>query len=307
MTTDPFATLPPVLARDRWGRPMIVPPEGGKPVPYTRCTTFVSALEDTYNLSKWQQRQVAMGLAARPDLVEAVAERREDKRALDDIVNQAHEAAASSASAEMGTAIHACTEDMDRGGNMADVPSMYREDVAAYLDVTAGMTHEHIEQFMVMDALKIGGTPDRVTVLPDGRRVILDLKTGRVDFGMGKIAQQLAVYSRSLVYDIAKCERRPLDVDQSVGIVVHLPAGTGTAALLEVDLNAGWEAVQLAAQVRAWRARKNLAREYVNPLAGMTPVDDALPDDIDTLRQMWTVSDDATRARIQAKVEEMSA
>jgi len=277
MTTDPFADLGPVLERDRYGRPMVTPPDGGKKIAYTRCTTFVSALEDTFNLSKWQQRQVAIGLSMRPDLVGLAAGARHDKKALSDICEQAHQAAASSAAANTGTAIHAATEVVDRGGNMSEVAEQYRDDVAAYLTATAGMSHPHIEQFMVLDSLKIGGTPDRVTVLPDGRKVILDLKTGSVDWGMGKIAQQLAVYSRSLVYDIETGMRHPLEVDQNIGIVAHLPAGSGQCRLIEVDIAAGWEAVQLSAQVRAWRARKNLARDYTNPVAGMAPVDDLAP------------------------------
>ena len=44
------------VQRDRWGRPLITPPRGGKPVPYTRCTTYVDVLESTWNLMAWKQR-----------------------------------------------------------------------------------------------------------------------------------------------------------------------------------------------------------------------------------------------------------
>ena len=87
------------VSRDRWGRPLITPPEGGKAVPYVRVTTLAGTLEDTYNLGKWQQRQVAMGIAARPDLVALVSAARGDKGALNAVCEQAHEAAASSAAA----------------------------------------------------------------------------------------------------------------------------------------------------------------------------------------------------------------
>ncbi|MGK3946754.1 hypothetical protein ABK046_51375, partial [Streptomyces caeruleatus] len=72
-TTDPFAELGPQLERDRYGRPLVVPADGGKKVAYTRCTTFVGAAEDTFPLSQWQQRQVAVGLSKRPDLVSLAA------------------------------------------------------------------------------------------------------------------------------------------------------------------------------------------------------------------------------------------
>ena len=40
------------IPRDHWNRPLVVPPGGGNPVPYTRCTTFIDPLEDQYNLTQ---------------------------------------------------------------------------------------------------------------------------------------------------------------------------------------------------------------------------------------------------------------
>src|SRR5215831_14489249 len=105
-TTDTFDPIPPAIRRDRWLRPLVVPPGGGKPVPYTRCTTYVSALEDTYNLSRWQQRMVAIGLAERQDLLLAVAAHRDDKAHLNELCEKALEAAKGSAPATTGTALH---------------------------------------------------------------------------------------------------------------------------------------------------------------------------------------------------------
>ncbi len=107
----PAATIP----RDRWNRPLIVPPGGGKPTAYTRCTTFVDCLEDKYNLQRWQLRQCAIGLADRPDLLLSVSAHRDDKHALNSITEKAMEAAQSSARSTMGTATHALGERVDRG------------------------------------------------------------------------------------------------------------------------------------------------------------------------------------------------
>jgi hypothetical protein len=89
--------------RDRWGRPLITPAGGGKPVAYTRATTLAKTLEDEASLANWKMRQVAVGLARRPDLV-ALASTTDDKRRLDDITQQALDAAASSARANVGLA-----------------------------------------------------------------------------------------------------------------------------------------------------------------------------------------------------------
>ena len=64
MTTTPEwenAEIP----RDRWGRPLIVPENGGDRIPYRRCTTFVGCLDDQTGLSKWLNRRVAFGVAHR--------------------------------------------------------------------------------------------------------------------------------------------------------------------------------------------------------------------------------------------------
>lgn len=250
---DIFAA--PEIPRDRYGRPLVAPPEGGKPVPYTRVTTFVGCLEDTTNLDKWKQRMVALGLASRPDLVLAVAAHRNDKTKLNKVVDEAREAAAASAAATTGTALHAFTEQLDRGEDIGVVPAAFQADLDAYVTTTAPLTPVHIEQFTVHDGLRVAGTPDRV-VEYEGGLYIADVKTGSIQWGMAKIAMQLAVYANSLLYDIASGERDSLNVDTRRALVTHLPAGTGRCELVWVDIAAGWQAVQVAAKVREHRAHK---------------------------------------------------
>jgi hypothetical protein len=258
---DSITTPAPEINRDRYGRPLVIPPQGGKPVAYMRCTTFASTLEDTYNLSLWQQRMVALGLVDRPDLQLAVAAHRDDKKRLNELCTEALDAAAARAGATTGTALHALTEQHDRGTlNITKVPAAYRPDIDAYIRATASLSVVQIETFGVIDEMKIAGTWDRI-VTYGGRNVIADLKTGSVDYGMLKIAIQLAVYSRCVAYDISTQQRHPLpDVDQDVALVIHLPAGTGTARLLEVDIAAGWDAVDCAKKARGWRAKNNFAK-----------------------------------------------
>lgn len=255
------------IPRDSWGRPKVVPPEGGKPVAYTRCTTYVGCLEDTYNLGKWMQRMTAKGLSMRPDLLLAVAATDlDDKAKLDRIVDDAREAAAASGAATIGTAIHSLTERIDRGQDVGVIPDAYKPDLAAYEKATEPLTALLIETFCVVDDLKIGGTPDRV-VEYGGRNYIADVKTGSIEYGIGKIAMQLAAYSRSVAYDHVSHARTPLPpIDQDRAIIIHLPAGTGTCQLVWVDIAAGWEGVQLATKVRGWRARKNLSTSLVADL-----------------------------------------
>lgn len=314
-TWDKFAEI----KRDRFGRPLVIPPDGGKPVAMTRMTTFVGALEDTYSLEKWKMRMTALGLAERKDLQLSVVAHRDDKSKLNEICDQAVEAAKASAAANTGTALHALTQQFDEGTlDLATVPDDYRPDVEAYRDVIAKAKAKvvAIEQFGVLDDLKVAGTWDRIYEI-GGRRYIGDLKTGSIEFGLGKIAMQLAGYSRCLAYDPATGERSALDVDQDQAIIVHLPAGMGKAFLYWVDIAAGWSAVQLAGQVRAWRARKDLAETFeyarvdqVPPTADTDPLlarIDSCPD-VHGLRLLWVenrgawsqVHTDAAAARKQA-------
>lgn len=261
------------IPRDRWSRPLITPPEGGKPVAYTRCTTFVKALGgDSNGLILWAQRLTALGLARRQDLRMAVATAgdgttKESKDALNKLVEQAKEAGGGSSAATTGTALHKATEMVDRGEDISHLPAEFQADLKAYRDATNGIRTVQIETFGVQDELKIGGTWDRISHY-QGRNYIADVKTGRVDdFTASSIAMQLAVYSRCKRYDPATGTRHDLpDVDQDKAIVINLPAGTGTAQLFWIDINAGWEAVQVAARARAWQTygkAKNLLEGFV--------------------------------------------
>lgn len=136
--TDVFDAPAKTVERDRYGRPLIVPVRGGKAKAYTRCTTFVDCLDDKFNLQQWQQRMVALGLASRPDLLLAVSAHAEDKNHLNRITGEARDAAAASAAATTGTAIHALTEKIDRGEELPPIPEAYRADLEAYRRETRG-------------------------------------------------------------------------------------------------------------------------------------------------------------------------
>lgn len=268
-----FANPAPEVNRDRFGRPLVVPPEGGKPVPYTRCTTFVDCVEDKHALGKWQQRMVARGLALRPDYLlhaQSLGEPTEQstKKQYDALCEKAIEAAKGSAAATTGTALHALTELIDRGQELPPLPPEVLADLEAYRRETAELKAIHIEQFCVLDPLQIGGTPDRV-VTYRGERYIADIKTGSIEYGALKIAMQLAVYARSHTYDVATGQRGRHDASTEKGIIIHLPAGQAKCELRWVDLRAGWEGVQIARRIR--EARKQKFTDLTAPLGEELP------------------------------------
>uniref|UniRef100_A0AAU8B1S0 PD-(D/E)XK endonuclease-like domain-containing protein n=1 Tax=Dulem virus 32 TaxID=3145750 RepID=A0AAU8B1S0_9CAUD len=278
MTATQSGLRPVEVQRDRWQRPLVIPPGGGKPVPYTRCTTYIDVLEDKYNLQKWMQRMVAVGLGTRQDLHLSVASMASDpegnKASLDRLCESAIEAAKASAKATIGTALHAYIERINRQEDPGLIPAQYQPHIDAYRQhvLPALGQPRAVERFCVHDGLQVGGTPDLITPLsgsvlatgiPDGGYVC-DLKTGpsTLKYGALKVAMQLAIYARSDFYNAETGQRRPHGAHKDKGIVIALDSDTAQVGLHWVDLEAGWEAVQIATEVRHWRKRKDLLSAF---------------------------------------------
>ena len=256
------------IPRDRWGRPLIIPPNGGEPIGYTRVSTLAKALDDLNNLMAWKARKTAEGLVRRPDLLTlvsgAIANGDPDtdwptKKALNAAVEQAMEAAGASKGASAGTGFHSLTEAIDRGNEPLFVPPADQPRLEAYRAATAGIKWLDIECFVVNDTVRSAGTFDRLGRLPDGRVVVADLKSGKseADYPFSTTVQ-IATYANGLRYDPETGDRSPLhdDLDTSTGVLIHLPP-SGGCKLYTLNLTLGWQAAQLAAQVRdvrSWKA-----------------------------------------------------
>lgn len=259
------ATQPrPEPKRDRWGRYLI----GGKP--YTRVTTFASSIDDRWNLEQWKCRMVAAGLIARPDLFAQAAANIDEKQKLNKLCDEAIEAAKGNAGANLGSALHSFTEQIDLGLTPT-VPAPWDADIAAYTAaLEANGVHidpRFVERIVVHHGLGVAGTFDRLpTVKGWPLPVIADLKTGNLDHAsaFGAIAVQLACYANAEeLYDPATDTTEPMpEVDKTRALVIHLPAGKATCTLYIVDIAAGWEAAQLCGAVREWRKRKDLTNPF---------------------------------------------
>lgn len=256
---------------------------------WTRATTLASTLADRYALERWGNRNVVLGIAARPDLYALAAScTPEDKDQLGAIVDQAQEAAKARSGANLGTALHRLTERIDRG-EILDVPGEWKPDIDAYCktlaDAHISILPEWIERVVINPAVEAAGTIDRMVYL-DGKFTIADLKTGAnaVDYGMGDIAVQLAIYANSTHawkgdadavprdqwgrYKLPHPQEDPdvyealPDINLDRALVIHLPVGEGACTLHEVDIKAGRQAIDLALAVRAWRKRDDLSTPY---------------------------------------------
>lgn len=254
MTTN-FAAPRTEITRDRWGRPLIEPIGGRKPVPYTRVSTLAKVLDDKTALTKWKQRMTALGIGLRPDLANLASVAKDDARKLDEVVEQAMAAAETTRAANIGTTLHALTEFLDRGEMPPNVPDAAWPDLTAYENATQGIEVLGSELFVVIDEIQCAGSFDRLVRLPDGRVMVADIKTGQHEPRYPHAATiQIAIYSRGHLYepDKGRIGHLPdLGVDQDHGLLIHLPAGTGTCDLYLLDLQVGWQLAQTATTVKA--------------------------------------------------------
>ena len=246
-----FAQLAQEIPRDRWGRPLITPVDGGKPIPYTRVSTLAKALDDKTALTDWKCRQIAIGLAARPDLVTKTKACGDDKRALKEVVQEALSAAQSDRAANVGTALHAFTEKIDAGATPENLVTMTDPlflDLVAYREATRGLGMEAAE-------LQAAGSFDRLVQVPGVGLIVADVKTGQhePDYPHG-VSQQIAIYAHSTLYDVEQgriASLADLGVRTDTGLLIHLPSEAGRCDLYLIDLTHGWDLAQAAVAVRA--------------------------------------------------------
>jgi len=167
------------------------------------------------------------GLVQRPDLLAQASTAIDDRTRMNKIANDCVEAAGAYSRANLGTALHAITEQIDLGLKPAILPGL-QADIDAYVAGIAAygikMHDEFIEVLLINDDLEYAGTADRIVTLMDGRLVIFDLKTGTdLSYSFGNIAVQLAMYANAdWMYNWKTGERTPMPaIDKTVGY--HLP------------------------------------------------------------------------------------
>lgn len=262
--------------RDRWGRPLIVPAGGGKPVAYSRVSSYGQTLENQFGLNKWKQRMVLLGAINRPDLMSLATAAKNEDRTLDGLVQQMMDAGGASRAANTGTAIHDVLAQVDAATlDVGSVADEFLAPVQAWQGLLDGLrwsaVPDMIEVTVVNDRFEAAGSLDNICCRLDGSMVVVDKKTGK-SIGKRPLAYmvQLAIYATSEIYDIATGERRPLGVDTRTAYIAHIPADGGEPAMYEVDVEEGLRLADLAFQVRQ-------AERSGEPLVRLTPTDMPLP------------------------------
>jgi hypothetical protein len=277
--------------KDRWGRYLVSSPDG-KQRGYTRVTTISSTTDDTNALKQWANRMVITGLVNRSDLLAQASTKLEDKGALNKIADEAITAGGGSSRANLGTALHSITEQVDLGNKPAILPGL-QADVNAYVAelkrCNIKILKEYIESVVINDTLEYAGTLDRIVEI-NGVKYIADLKTGTdLSYSWRSISIQLNAYAQAEhIYDWKTSTRQPMpDINREMGIVFHLPAGEARCELYWVDLTAGQEGLRLALDVRAWRKRNDIHQRFVEGQVVAMPVVEVSETPYLQLRKGW--------------------
>lgn len=258
------------VPRDRYGR-YLLPDAGGKNIGWTRATTFAATLAESYGLRVWEQRQVVWGLSRRPDLLSLATTivGPEDKKALGEIVEAAHEAGATKAKANRGTAIHAAIGAVEIGGRFEDVPAEFKPHVAAYFAevVAKGLTilPEYIERTGICPDFGVAGTFDNLVLCPDGKVRVLDKKTGNLDYAEIEFAVQLGLYAHfRALRNYATNQWEPMpEVATDYAIIAHIDPASGKTELERVNITLGWAWARTCAEVQDIRKTKHVITPYI--------------------------------------------
>lgn len=305
----------PETDRDGWGRYIVKDPRTGdfkrngrgKPMGFTRATTFGKTLLDQFGIHQWEMRSVIAGLALRPDLLRRAVglDVAEDKDALNELAMAAKDAAGGNQASSDGTEFHTVTEWLDSGRlDPEDVPEKYKPYAEQYLQqmALAGLTTrpEWIERVTFSDASgeDVAGTLDRIVLERNGQPVIADVKSGKgVDLGQREIAMQLKTYARGVntygLYNKATKQWEPWTgppVSEDYAIILHVPLVRPEGVhpycdVIRVDLRGvapyGIDtAMHAAAWTRGWRKERGFLSPYHAPEAvPQEPHPAALPAD----------------------------
>ena len=254
--------------RDRWGRYLIPHPETGKPTGFTRATTIAKTLEDPTNLTAWAKRMAAIGVAQKPSIAAGILAALDDRKRLNDLVEQAIEAAGGTERRELGTALHRIIELVDLGETTAEDNIMFADEINAYVAARDAwqLTSVHTELIVLNFPLGVAGTADRIYRDRDGQLVIGDLKTGGY-LSWLSFAMQMAIYATAThIYDpVTNSVTGAPPIRQDHALIVHLPAGENRCDIHPVSVPIGLDAVLMALEVRRLRKTDRADHVRINP------------------------------------------
>lgn len=233
--------------------------------------------EYTGGLEAWKVRQAMIGVAVSDHIRESVAAHYDEYEMLEQLAEEAMQAAGSHLAAHRGTTMHRIVDRLDKGENVVETP-LAKETIRRWRDAMSAaeleVVPEYTERFVVYPEWNVCGRFDRLMRRKsDGALVIVDLKTGEKALKYThSVAIQLALYAHApfLVGETTRQRKGkstaveseefiPMpEVDTTKGYALHMPA-EGDARVVPIKLEPAWEMVTNHLwQIYEWRKRDDL-------------------------------------------------
>lgn len=266
VSTDAFFSGPANTEPDvRNGRYYLTDPATGNPRSYTRASNMGHVIADQYGLSVWDRRQIVKGIASDPGVIAMLSASVDlDNARVDQVIERARLASASSTGADTGTAIHDVQLRVDRELPVPPDMESWALGYARALE-QHGLTPVLREVRVINNRLGVAGRVDAIYRDSTGALVLGDTKsTGRINLAAPEFAVQLACYATADWVELDGVWNRMGPIRQDYAIVLHTDRETGAIALYQVPLALGIYGVGLVEQVRAYRKMSFLA-PYVSP------------------------------------------
>jgi hypothetical protein len=280
-----------------------------------RCkgvTTVAKIPVDDYAITKYDRRQVAIGLALEPNLIENIAMDLENRDIIDSIVDDAKKVAKAHHKADRGSQMHRVLELILLGEDERLITEQQQRDrdlLLRTLDLYKLTPHDGlIEQFVVWPEQVVAGRFDAVLEKPDGRLWLVDLKSGpnAVKYPQST-AVQLALYARAPHVSLNaprhgdkqitdQWRTMPDKLDRQHARVLLVQPDAEIGELHRIDIQHGWAGAMKALEIVRWRKQHNNGRD----IATTEPADDPpreMPTwetlirdarGLDDLRLIWT-------------------
>lgn len=235
---------------------------------------------DSFTLEQWDRRQVAIGMAIDPNLVEKVAVDIENRENINKVVADAKKAAKAHLKADRGTQLHRVLELVLLDQEEKLLTAQQRNDAVTLkrtLDRYKLTPYDAlVEQFVAWPQYCVTGRFDAVLERPDGELILTDLKSGpnAVTYPQAT-AIQLALYARAphisdhinIFGDkstVTDWRTMPDRLDRHHGHVLLVEPDAEVGTLHEIDIEHGWAAAQLALQIVNWRKELNYGKNIAH-------------------------------------------
>jgi hypothetical protein len=242
-----------------------------------RCvnaSSLTKITSDVYNLTRWNEEQIAVGFARKPELLEQVALGNRDAIAAG--VEEAKAAAGADRKAKRGTQMHFVFERVLGGREDLLITAQQRSDAAALkrtMDLYRLTPTPWVENIILYPVELVAGRFDAIIEKADGTLILVDLKSGdnAVKYPQNT-AVQLATYqnapwmaesvmttgNRSVVTEWTTLPER---LYRDRAYVMLLPPGEKVGTLHSINTVSGWQAAQLALRIVQWRREFGYGRQ----------------------------------------------